>query len=205
MWRSLRTEPRLKFHAIALAATIAGVLAACLMQPWDKPGTWLSFHALSLSWSAVGVGLVVATRTRGKSSLWLDGFVVAIAIMAIRGAWTDPWRPWEPAGLAVVASLVVGTSAIFNRSSLRVVVSGLLVNLAAVLLWLPSESQTTSGLLLANGAGLAVTSAVWTLLALRDPEADWHDLTDLARGSLSCCSPSASLRHLRATASIRTG
>src|SRR5205823_11276762 len=67
-------------------------------------------------------------------------------------------------------------------STVRVVVSGLLVNLAAVLLWLPTEPQTVSGLLLANAAGLAVAAAVWTAVALRDPDATWRDPTDLARG-----------------------
>ncbi len=182
VWRSVRTEPGLKFHALALTATIAGVLAACAMQPWDTDGRWLSFHVLSVAWAPVGVGLVVAARNRGEASPWLDGFAAALAVLAVRGAGADPWRPWAPAGLAVVASLVVGAAAVLNRSSVRVVISGLLVNLAAVLLWLPSEAHTSSGLLLANAVGLAVAGTVWTLLALRDPESDWHDLTDLARG-----------------------
>ena len=50
------------------------------------------------------------------------------------------------------------------------------------MLWLPSESQTISGFLLANAAGLALAAAVWTAVALRDPESGWLDFTDLARG-----------------------
>src|SRR5262249_14884823 len=85
--------------------------------------------------------------------------------------------------LAVVAAGLIGTAAEFGRSRPRVAISGLLVTLAAVLLWLPSESQTASGLLLATAAGLAVAAAVWTAVSLRDPESGWLDFTDLARGA----------------------
>ena len=185
VWQALRTEPRLRFHALALTATIAGVVAACGVQSSDADGKWLSFHVLGAAWTAVGIRLVIEARKRGEASLWLDGFASALTILAIRGTWTDPWRPWAPVGLALVASLVAGTSAVFNRDSVRVVLSGLLINLAAVLFWLPSESQTASGLLLANVAGLAVAAMVWTAVALRDPttvRSDLTDLTDLARG-----------------------
>jgi hypothetical protein len=182
VWRSWRTEPGLKFHALALAATVVGVLVACAVQPWDGEGRWLSFHVLSVAWAAVGVGLVVAARARGEASIWLDGFGAALAVLAVRGAGADPWRPWVPAGLAVVAALVVGTSAVLNRSSVRVVVSGLLINLAAVFLWLPSELHIASGFLLANAAGLAVAAAVWTAVVLRVEVVRWNDFTDLGRG-----------------------
>lgn len=182
VWQSLRTEPGLKLHALALTATIVGVLVACAAQPWDGEGRWLSFHTLAAVWTAVGVGLIAAARKRGEASVWLDGVAAALAVMAVRGGWADPWRPWLPAGLAVAAATLVGTSAVFNRSSARVILSVLLIDLAAVLLWLPAESRTTSGFLLANAAGLAVAAAVWTLVAPRLFADRWHDLPDLTRG-----------------------
>ena len=36
VWRALRSEPGLKFHALALAAVIAAAIAACAVQPWDE-------------------------------------------------------------------------------------------------------------------------------------------------------------------------
>ena len=182
VWRSLRIEPRLRHHALTLTVTIAAVLIACAMQPWDGEGKWLSFHTLAIVWAAVGVELVVVARMRGEASPWLDGFAGALLVLALRGAWADPWKPWLPAGLAAVASLVAGTSAVLNRSLVRVAMSGLLINLAAVLLWLPAEAQTTSGLLLVNAAGLAVAAVVWTVVAIRVGSAEWRDLTDFARG-----------------------
>ncbi len=181
-WQSMRTEPVLKFHTITLTSVIAGVLAACAVQPWDLEGKWLSFHVLSGAWTVVGIGLIVAARRTGVSSLWLDGIALALTIMAIRGGWSDPARPWVPAGLSVVASVILGTAGIFGRSQPRVYISVLLASVVSILLWLPSESNTHSGFLLMNAAGLAMAAAVWSLIAIRETEAGWHSVTDLARG-----------------------
>ncbi len=182
VWQSLRNEPSLKFHAITVAALIAGVLAACVARSWDDTGLWLSFHTLSVAWSGVGVGLIFAVRMRLKSSNWVDGITLALVILALRGGWSDPWRPWLPAGLAMVAATVIGAGAVVGRSLSRVTVSGLLFNLSAILLWLPSQLQSVDGFLMANAAGLAFAAAIWTAVALCVPTVRSQPFTDLARG-----------------------
>lgn len=181
VWHSRRSEPRLTLHALAQAAMIAGVLAASAAQSWDRGGTWLSFHVLALAWSAAGIGLGIAGRRSGVT-IWLEGISAALIMLAIRSAWHDPWRPWIPATLAAVPAALVGASAVLRRSVNRAVVSGLLINLAAILLWLPSESDSRAGLLLANAAGLAVAAAAWTLISLREPAFALDDFKDLTRG-----------------------
>lgn len=180
--RAARAEPGLKFHALVLAAVIAGVLAACAVQPWDATGTWLSAHVLGGAWALVGVGLVVTARRRGESSWWLDALGLVLALLAARGGWDDPARPWAPAALALVASVVVGAAAVLTRGGSRVIASGLLVNLAAILLWLPTDPPTASGFMLANAAGLALAAAAWTAVGFRIPEVEWRDALDLSRG-----------------------
>ena len=182
MWQSLRHEPPMKFHTLVLTATIAAVVAACAVQPWGGDGTWLSFHVLSGLWSAAAIGLMVVTRRSGRSSGWLDGFAVALAILALRSGWHDPVRPWAPTVLALVASLTAGAAGYFGRSPVRVYLSFLFASLAATLLWVPSESETGYGFLLANAAGLALASAVWSLLAIRAPTAVRTNAPDIARG-----------------------
>ncbi|MBA4188148.1 MAG: hypothetical protein C0467_09035 [Planctomycetaceae bacterium] len=179
---SARNEPHLKFHVIALSAAIAGVLAACAVQPWDASGQWLSFHLLGCAWAVLGIGLALAVQRRVEASLWLDGMTVVLVLFALRGRWHGPWQPWMSVTLASVAAFVMGTSAVLNRSGVRVAVSGLCVNFAAILLWLPLAAHTHSGFLLANAAGLAAAAAIWTRVSRRNPEANWQALTDIARG-----------------------
>jgi len=182
IWQSLRTEPALRFHTLALSAVIAGVMLACAVQPWDEPGKWLSFHVLAGAWIAVGIGFIIATKRTGVISLWLDGIAAALPLMAIRGGGSDPIRPWIPAGLAVVASMLMGTAGIFGRSNPRIYASVLLTSLASTLLWLPFETGTVAGFLLANAAGLAVAAAVWTIIGMRDRDVGWHTVADIVRG-----------------------
>ena len=182
IWQALRTEPALKFHALALTAVIAGVIAACTVEPWDEQEKWFSFHVLAGAWVGVAIGFIIVTKRTGVISLWFDGIAVALTLMAIRGGGGDPMRPGVPAGLAVVASMLMGTAGIFGRSNPRIYASVLLTSLASTLLWLPSESGTAAGFLLANAAGLAVAAAVWTIIGMRDRDAEWHSLADIVRG-----------------------
>jgi hypothetical protein len=182
VWRARRSEPALLFHAVTASALAAGVVAACAAQSWGEAGEWLPFHVLAGAWATAAVGVVIATRARGESSLWFDGLAAVLALLALRAGWHDPWRPWMPAGLAAVAALTVGVAAVLTRGTVRVVASGLLVNAVAVLLWLPTDPQTVSGFLLANAAGLAVAAAIWTNVSLRLNEHRWRPDLDVARG-----------------------
>ncbi len=180
-WQALRHEPITRFSTRSLIAALAGVVAACTVQPWDDAGRWLSFHVLAGVWVAVVVGLMVAVQRGGVVSGWLTGFAIALAILALRSGWTDPARPWAPAVLALVASVAAGTAGYFGRSPGQVYLSLAFACLSPTLLWLPSESDTVAGFLLANAAGLSAASTVWSFLAIRNP-ASRTPAVDLAQG-----------------------
>jgi hypothetical protein len=182
LWHALRTDRPLKFHVVVLTAVIASTLAACGMQMWDTTGNWLSFHVLAAGGIAVGMGLVIATRHSSRATLWLEGVAIALTIFAIRGGWDDPFRPWLPTGLAVMASVLMGAAGIFGQSRAQQWFSVLLTTLAATLFWLPFPFETFASFLLVNAAGLAIASAAWTLLGFRDTAAKYHSQADLIRG-----------------------
>ena len=93
------------------------------------------------------------------SALYL---AAGLALLALRGGWADPYRPLVPAGMSLFAALLVGVMAVrFGREG-RVYLSGLLFDLAAVLLWAAWGPHTAVGFFLANAAGLGLAATVWS-------------------------------------------
>ena len=181
LWHWTRTESGLKFHIVSVAALIAGVLTACAFQTEDFKGKWLAFHTLACAWALVGFGLAIASRQRHIPSYWLDGMAGVLTVFALRVGTFDPYQPWLPASLALLASVILGMSAVLNRCSFRMGLSGLLVNLAAILVWMTLAPDTISGCLLANAAALASATLCWTLVTKRSIDIDWSAYLDYAR------------------------
>ena len=149
-----RKRSDVRFHATALTAVVAGVVFACTAQQWQGADAWASFHALAAGWGVVGLGVVVAARRASPYTGWLDGLAVALTVLALRGGWDDPAKPWPSVALAVVAAVVAGAAARVARGTVRMVASALPVNLAAVFLWVSFGPDTTTAFLLANAAGI---------------------------------------------------
>lgn len=112
-----RTRSTLRAHVIGFAGLAVGVLAACAVQPLDAPGRWVSFHALALTWAAVGLGFAAAMFRAGRLSRgpWLNVVAAGLAVLALRGRSADLGAWVWPLGLAVFALLAAGIAALLER------------------------------------------------------------------------------------------
>jgi hypothetical protein len=153
----------------AVALLVAGVFAVrprlleliVPAMPTDPEGS---------EWSNWPVWLAGLLSPRAVQA-WLHGISLALVILALRGCWTDPERPyWSVAGL-MTASAVSAALAVWSRRQAYAYVSGLLANLACILIWVTNGPDTPIGFLLASALGLSVASLVWSAIeiALRRP------------------------------------
>jgi hypothetical protein len=111
--------------------------------------------------------LLPAQAVRG----WLIGMGIALVLLALRGGWWDPQRPyWSVAGVMTASSLATAL-AVWIQHQRYVYASGLLANLAGILVWAVHGPQTFTGFLAANALCLAMASFFWSAieLALRRP------------------------------------
>lgn len=166
-WHTRRAQPEAGSLVFAFAGLIAGVLVAAGVSSWDEPDRWLSFHALALTWLAVGGGFCTTLSRVRLSGWWLTCFASLLVVCALRAGWFDPWKPWLPAGLSLAAALFFGALALRTRGVVFAGVSGLAVNLAGIFVWIAWGSDTLAGFFLANAAGVAVASICWTLVRIR--------------------------------------
>jgi hypothetical protein len=171
-WHSYQFAPRWRIHVVGVAAVLIGVLAACTVQPWDNRGEWLSLHMLAAAWAAAGIGMassLVAQRDNyvaRASRLWPEVVAAGLVLLGLRAGWTDPLRPLAPAGMVIVAGLVFGTVGYRLRSRPHEYLSGLLVALAGVLVWVSQGPDSITSLALSAAIGLAAAGAVWAVVAL---------------------------------------
>jgi hypothetical protein len=107
---------------------------------------------------------------------WLDAIGIVVVMLAIRGGWTDPQRPYWSAGVTLLVCALATTMALWFRWERYAWASGLLLNLAGILVWLARGPDTFTSFLAVNGACLAAGSLFWTVL-------------DLGRRPLSPASP----------------
>jgi hypothetical protein len=169
-WQARRLLPDALPVVFAFAGLVAGTLVASALYAFDVQGWWLSFHVLALVWAAVGVAFLAAPRTRPVAGV-LTTFAGLLILCALRGGWTDPWRPWLPAGLALSAAAFLGVLALRMRATGFAIVSGVAVNLAAMFAWLAWGPDTLSSFLLANAAGVALATTCWTVVRIRQEDA----------------------------------
>jgi hypothetical protein len=169
--------PRLRVHVLGLCGLAMGVLSGCLAAWWDA-GSWLSFHVLMATWcllglAAVAVGALVASRRPAFAFLpmrpvrhWLEILGCAILVLVARCAGDDPTRPYAPAAATLIVSVLAGALALWFRRGIHVYASGLLLNVAGMLLWLTWGPATLSGFLLTNALCLAMASALWSSIEI---------------------------------------
>jgi hypothetical protein len=168
-WHSGRAAPQWRFHAFGLTTALGGVLLACTVKRWDEPGEWLSVHVLAGAWAAAGAALAVwILRDRGERAtfavrIWPQVFAVGLTVLALRSGWADPWRPWSPAALVLIAGFMLGVVAIRARSRWHEYASGALAMLAGMFIWVSYGPDTLTSLAMAMGLGLAGGGSLWAL------------------------------------------
>jgi hypothetical protein len=191
-------------HAFCLLTFELGVLAACAVGPWDD-ANWLAYHVLLVAWGLAGVGMLAAgwsprlRHEEGSSApllptrlsyteaqSWLNALGSAVVLLAVRGAWEDPGRPWWSASATLGLSVLYAALAVWSREAradlpawaqrlwkisrpLYVDISGLLINVTGTILWVAWGPRTLDGFLCTTVICLALASAGWSIqeLALR--------------------------------------
>ena len=84
--------------------------------------------------------------------------------LALFHAQQDPMRPWWSAGAILAVSLAAGVLALWLRLPEYVFLSGLMVNVAATVMWLTWGPHNLLALAAANAIALAITSCSWSLV-----------------------------------------
>ena len=151
---------------LTFAGVVAGVLVAAALREPDA-NAWLSFHGLALTWTAVGFALLASLNRGPQVAWWLAAFTNLIVACVARGTWSDPWRAWLPAALAVSAAAFYSGVALRLRHVGFVAASGLAVNLTATCVWVVWWPNAPYGFVLANAAALAVALGVWSAVRIR--------------------------------------
>jgi hypothetical protein len=109
-----RAAPKVRPHIIGFAAVVAGVLAACAVQPWDAPGQGVSFHTLTAAWAVAGLGLTATLFAAPAFSrgAWAVGLAGGLAAAALVGPTPEVGRWPVPLALAAyaLASVGIGTA-----------------------------------------------------------------------------------------------
>jgi hypothetical protein len=156
-------------HVWGAAMLGLGILAACVSARWDHQN-WLAYHTLMTVWTlaACGTGLSgrwsihAAKPWEGQFTLWirvLGGLVVALAL---RTAWQDPARPYFSSAAILAVALLAGVLAMRRRQLLDVILTAALLDLAAVLAWIPLGPATAMSFLCVNVLCAALASIAWT-------------------------------------------
>lgn len=199
-WHRNQTAPGQQADVLGIFGLSAGVLLACMAAPLDT-GNWFSFHVLCAAWSAAGLvavalgSLAYALRRSGLTGdkqqpyarwfsdlappagirRWVEVAGGALVLLALRGGWTDPYRPYPSAAALLQVGVMAAALAMWFRRPRHVWASGLLLNLAFAVILLRPES-TPDTFLFTNAIGLATGAAAWTLISLALPEGDGRPL-----------------------------
>jgi hypothetical protein len=171
-WQARRVVPPVLPLVFGFAGLVAGVLPAASVRSFDVPGWWLSFHIMALVWVATGIALFAAYRRNLCAHGLLTVLAGAVVACALRSGWYDPWKPWFPTALALSAAVILGGLALRTRLIPFVISSGAAVNLAAIFVWIAWGPDTFTGFVLTNVIGIAVTTACWTLIRIRQAAPD---------------------------------
>jgi hypothetical protein len=162
--------PRGRLPVVIVTALATCVLAACVAAHWDT-GQWLSYHVLLAGWGVVGLATTAAGIAASSSprvvTRWAAGVGLAVVVLALRGAWTDPGRPYWSAGATLSVAVTAGALALWLRRPAYVYASGLLVNLVGFVVWLAWGTETATSFLSTQVLCLAIAAAVWSVIGTR--------------------------------------
>jgi hypothetical protein len=148
--RASRSRPAMCEHVVGFVSFVAGVLAACAVQPWDEPGVCASYLTMAATWAAAWLALTAASFVapivaRGR---WLVVLALAIALTALIGPVPRAGQWPIPLALAVVGLCAAGIVTVLARRALD----------AGPAIWIRAVgAQVLMG---ATALGLAVWSAL---------------------------------------------
>jgi hypothetical protein len=182
-----QNDPRHMVHVAGASALAAALMSsAALVRPADWSVAQLYLHAAMAGLAAAGLVVLAAgfwLRSLGRHAAatredrpvtdlaidaWVCGILTLAAVLAVVHNGADPQRPWWSAGTIVAASAIVGLLARYAATAGRqsgaahVYVSGLLLNLAGMLMWQIWGPQSIAGFLAVNALCLAVGALVST-------------------------------------------
>jgi hypothetical protein len=165
-----RSFPRGRLPLLILTALASVVLGACLTGRWDT-GNWLSYHVLLAGWTAASfavpaAGIAAASLVPDRRSVrgWAAGAGLAVVLLALRGAWDDPARPYWPAAATLSVAVTAAVLALWSRRPAYVYASGVLVNLAGFLVWLAWGADTATSFLGTQALCLALAAGFWSVM-----------------------------------------
>jgi hypothetical protein len=102
---------------------------------------------------------------------WATGIGILVVLLALRGAWSDPQRPyWSVAATSSVSALAAALALWFSRAG-HVLASGLLINLIGFLVWLTWDPPTVTDFAGMQVLCFGMAASFWALveLLLRSP------------------------------------
>jgi hypothetical protein len=192
-WYAEQIVPRNRGQVLVAFGLAAGIVAACTASGRDPSAAWLGYHVLLTAWAGTGLALAAAaplawlqdselaefspfpwmarllTISVRQWCGWLSGVGLLVLALALRGLVSDPQRPYWSAGAALAVSIMAGAIALKARLPGYVYVSGLLVNLAVVIVWSAWEPWTILGFGHVDVISLAIAAALWLGMELTWP------------------------------------
>ncbi|MGO9113745.1 MAG: hypothetical protein ACLP9L_31325 [Thermoguttaceae bacterium] len=170
----------------ALGSAISILAACCLASHGGDVATWHGYHVLQTAWTvwaAILLAVAVSGPRIGKTSsgaawiqpVWTWRVVLDVLVLSLVAfnSFVDPQGPWWSVGAVAAISVTAAISAFWLRRPAYTYFSGVLINLAGVLIWWgvcrPITAWTTAlgiSFAEANVLSLAVGSTVWSLLGM---------------------------------------
>jgi hypothetical protein len=210
VWYLQQNPAPIGTHLVGGMALALGVLLACTASQWDT-GNWLAFHVLTAAWllagaAMLGFGWTIVKEQAGVSApeaaadhegaaptpvvhfptrpvqAWVAAMGALVVLLAIRGAWDDPQRPYWSGVATLGVSGLAGLLAFWSQRPFGVYVSGLLINLAGILAWIAWGPNTLASFASTNVLCLGIASVCWSVLEL--PLAGRVSLPDRRTGYL---------------------
>jgi hypothetical protein len=185
-----QVERRSRAHFLVIGALGLGILAACTSANSAAAGDWLAFHILLATWTGIGLAVMAAEPiakmkdgaladfsslpflagfldfTVGQLRAWLRIVGSLVFLLAIRGAWQDPERPYWSAGATLAVSIMVALLAVRTGVPANIYVSGLLVNVTGAMVWLAWGPGTLLSLTYTQVLCFGFASGCWAAVEL---------------------------------------